>query len=315
MISYTNITCMRLLWLGESGVSFWLWSTVLNGLVPRINRSAVQVLEKKDLPLLLPVTDIATEMIVGLTEIDTSTASNDNLEEKQINDYVRVWSVQHTLNVAQKLTDAIALLRAEKYIKISQHIETYIVYLSTFDPQYALVSLQQLRERLDKFGKQKNQDKLKSAITFYSPPTVEVYDWFRESSYRSAQSECIKALNVRSQVKTLSGNAWSMISAISKIVESNPTIQLEIDTAKECITWILESVSMETIYTKYFGKLDSNIVWLLYQWDILDAPLKPMLAQHFARKKQAPKISETLKELFYMNLIHRNRTPNIDLSK
>ena len=109
----------------------------------------------------------------------------------------------------------------------------YIADISTLDPQYALVSLQQLKERLDIFAKQNTPERFKSTTTLYSPPTVEVYNWFRESPYKTAQSECIKALNVRSQVKVLSGYACAMNAAISKIAGSNPYMQQALKKFKE----------------------------------------------------------------------------------
>lgn len=84
----------------------------------------------------------------------------------------------------------------------------YIADISTLDPQYALVSLQQLRERLDIFAKQTTQERLQSTTTLYSPPSDEVFSWFRESPYKTKQSECIKALDIRSHAtQVLSGYA------------------------------------------------------------------------------------------------------------
>lgn len=314
MISYTNIICMRIPWTYDSQTSFWLLSIVAR-LVPIVNRSATRLLEEIKPPF-LPVTDIIPEeKKVEVIAKDTSATINIPTANSNPINWVRVWSVVNILEVAQKLTDAIALLRAEQYSKVSHHIEMYIADISTLDPQYALVSLHQLKERLDIFAKQNIQEGIQATTTLYSPPSDEVYSWFRESPYKTKQSECIKELNVRSQVQVLTGQASSMISALSEIAESSTNVQQALKEFKKWKDAISSSVSMEKIYKDYFGTLDSNIVWVLYQWDIIDTRLHPMLAQHFARKKQAPKISETLKELFYMNLIHRRRTPNIDLSK
>ncbi len=101
----------------------------------------------------------------------------------------------------------------------------YIADISTLDPQYALVSLHQLKERLDIFAKQNIQEGIQATTTLYSPPSDEVYSWFRESPYKTKQSECIKELNVRSQVQVLTGQASSMISALSEIAESSTNVQ------------------------------------------------------------------------------------------
>ena len=80
--------------------------------------------------------------------------------------------------------------------------------MSSTDSQYTLVSLRQLRERLDIFAKQNTPEKLKSSTTLYSPPSDEVYSWFRDSPYRMAQGECIKTLDMRSHaIQVLSGYA------------------------------------------------------------------------------------------------------------
>ncbi len=298
-----------------NGPSSTIWFGSITGLVPFVISSTARLLENKE-PLLLPMADIATETIIYVTEINTSSATKNSPQEIHLKNRVRVWSAEYILEVAKKLSDAIALLKIDQYNKVWQHIDMYIADISTLDPQYALVSLQQLRERLDIFAKQTTQERLQSTTTLYSPPSDEVFSWFRESPYKTKQSECIKALDIRSHAtQVLSGYAWAMNTAILKIAGSSPATQLALQKFKVWQDAISSSASMEKIYKEYFGRLDSNIVWVLYQWEILDPRLHPMLAQYFAWRKQTSKISETLKELLYMNLIHRRRTTNTELAE
>ncbi len=312
MISCTNIICMRLLWLDNPSVPFWLLSVVAR-LVPIVNRSAVRVLEQKESPL-LPTSDIALESKVEVIKINNSTPIEVSiLRSDNAKNRVRAWSVEYILEVAKKLTHAIALLREDQYNKISQHIEKYIANISSADPQYALVALWDVKERLDVFSWANISKKLDEATHLYAPPSEWVYAWFRDSQYILAQRGCIKELSTRRYIMPMINiDDTIMATALSHITELNTETQQVLRTIQWNLHTLAESISYSAIYTKYFGKLDDNIVWILYTWDILDPILEPMIAEHFKWKKDtsATEISPELEELLYINLIDRNKAPN-----
>ena len=300
-----------------SSIRHSLWFVwLVTRFLPTVKKATSSVLELQSPPT-IPISDTLPEATVEIIKETIDNSPKEVVLKSNTKNQVRTWSAQYCIEVAKELTDATALLRGTQYSKISQHIEKYIEYImSSTDSQYTLVSLRQLRERLDIFAKQNTPEKLKSSTTLYSPPSDEVYSWLRDSPYRMAQGECIKTLDMRSHaIQVLSGYAWAMDTAISKIAGSSPDMQQALKKFKEWKDAISSSVCMAKIYKEYFGKLDSNIVWVLYQWDILDPRLDAMLDEYFAWKKQPPKISATLKELLYINLIYRRRTPHIDASQ
>lgn len=224
----------------------------------------------------------------------------------------RTWSVEHTLILARQLTQAIALLRADTYSQVAKYIDEYIITLNSTDPQFALVSLRQLRERLDIFAKQNTSERLKEATTLYWPPSDVVFSWFRDSPYKITQSEYIKVLDARKYiVPLLNVDDWALTNILKLSIESQKIVH----SLRSDLTALSSSVSHSTMYNKYFGKLDSNIVWVLYQWEILDPRLDPMLVEYFAWKKHKVKMWPILKELLYMNLIYRVRTPKSETLK
>lgn len=312
MIYYTNIICMRIPWTYDSHTSFWLLSIVAR-LVPIVNRSATRLLEEIKPPFLSVTDIIPEEKKVEVTAKDMSTPTKaPTLNSNTIN-WVRLWSVEYILEVAQKLTHAVALLRTDQYSKASQHIEKYIANISSADPQYALVALWDLKERLDVFLWASTSKKLNDATHLYAPPSEWVYAWFRDSQYIGAQRWYIKELNARKYIlPLLTRNDALIAKALSHIADVSNEIEQELHAMQWDLQALAETVSYNTIYTKYFGKLDDNIISILCKWDMLDPLLGTMVAEYFKWKKEisVEQISPELEELLYINLIYWNKTPN-----